>query len=190
MVELPDVGAVFSADHRYRYWLGRVVPHATLVSVLGGPQPRRVVFVCGNPSTAGMTENDNTIRKLFGYAQRWGFARLDVVNMFGYRSTDPDALTEILALGHDIVGPENDAHVRAAVQRADRVIVAHGGGTPRRLKKTRPAELLALLWAACRGRGWVPEYLELAKDGTPKHPLYLKGALEPQPLRDPLTISV
>ena len=62
-LELPDVGACLSEDRVYRYWLGRVVPTASLVSTLGfGSEPRRVLFVMLNPSTASETANDPTIR--------------------------------------------------------------------------------------------------------------------------------
>ncbi len=186
-LELPDVGACLSDDRVYRYWLGRVVPNATLSSVLGlgfGSGPRRLLFVMLNPSTADEATNDPTIRKLLSYAKAWGYARLDVVNLCAFRTASPDVLASAFATGADIVGPENDAYIEAAAQRAHRVVVAWGGRVPTKLKKTRPAAVLARLWAL-GGDRWSPEYLELAKDGAPKHPLYLGGSLFPQTMPAP-----
>jgi hypothetical protein len=175
-LELPDVGACLSPDRAYRYWLGRMVPDATL-----GSELRRVLFVLLNPSTADETKNDPTVRKVLRYAKEWGFARLDVVNLFGFRTKSPQVLAQAFRAGTDIVGPENDAYLEAAARRAHRVVVAWGGRVPTKLKKSRPAAVLERLRAAGKGR-WVPEYLERAKDGTPVHPLYLLGSLVPQPL--------
>lgn len=186
-LELPDVGACLSEDRAYRYWLGRVVPNATLSSVLGlgfGSGPRRVLFVMLNPSTADEAANDPTICKLLSYARAWGYARLDVVNLFAFRTPSPDVLAKALATGSNIVGPQNDAYIEAAAQRAHRVVVAWGGRVPTTLKKTRPADILARLWAL-GGDRWSPEYLELTKDGAPKHPLYLGGSLSPQTMPAP-----
>jgi hypothetical protein len=186
-LELPDVGACLSDDRVYRYWLGRVVPTASLVSTLGlGSEPRRVLFVMLNPSTASETANDPTIRKLLSYAKAWDFARLDVVNLFAYRSPSPDELARVLKGGGDIVGPENEAYIEAAAMRAHKVVVAWGGRVPAKLKQSRPSAVLERL-RAIGGDRWRPEYLELAKDGTPKHPLYLQGSLVPQAFTDPRT---
>lgn len=172
--ELPDEGACLSADRMYRYWLGRAVDTSS------ASEQRRLLFVMLNPSTADESANDPTIRKLLSYARAWGYARLDVVNLFAYRSPSPDELSRRYTQGVDIVGPENAQYIELAALRAHKVIVAWGGRVPSKLKVSRPAAVLAQLKTLGAGR-WVPEYLELSKDGTPKHPLYLLGALLPQP---------
>ena len=57
-----------------------------------------------NPSTADADQDDSTIRRLIGFAKRWGNGVLNVVNLYAYRSTDRGALINV----SDPVGPDND----------------------------------------------------------------------------------
>jgi hypothetical protein len=79
--------ATESPDGKYRFRLTRIweQPHG-LADVL----PICMV----NPSTAGKVENDNTIVKCIGFAQRWGYGGIDVVNLQPHRSTDPRLIEE------------------------------------------------------------------------------------------------
>lgn len=86
--------AYFSDDGQYRYVLRRWWNNAK----------SPVTFIMLNPSTAGATVDDMTLRKCEGFAQRWGFGSLIVVNLFALIATDPDEL----AHHDDPVGPEND----------------------------------------------------------------------------------
>lgn len=96
--------AVLSTCGRYRYRLTRTWsqnrPPAT--------------FIMLNPSTADAHEDDKTIRRCIGYARRWGLGGLVVVNLYGYRSTNPDELWKV----EDPVGPDNDHHLRAVLADA------------------------------------------------------------------------
>jgi hypothetical protein len=65
-------GAVLSDCRRYRYRLWRC----------WGDGNHRVAFVGINPSTADEVDDDATIRKCVGFAKRWGFSALDMVNLF------------------------------------------------------------------------------------------------------------
>jgi hypothetical protein len=75
--------AVFSDDRKRRYELVRDrrdeidVPNKT------------VLFVMLNPSKAGETDDDPTVRKVVGFARRWGYGRAVVVNLTPTVSTDP-----------------------------------------------------------------------------------------------------
>jgi hypothetical protein len=53
---------------------------------------RRVMFIGLNPSTADETKNDLTISKCIGFAKRWGYGGITMMNLFAYRSTDPAGL--------------------------------------------------------------------------------------------------
>src|SRR5258707_10232275 len=107
-----DAGAHFSADGRYRYVLwreGRNHPAPAkwrwwkddngkpVVDGAGKPigEPETVLFVMLNPSTADGQGDDPTIRKCVGFAQRWGYDRMKVVNLFAYRATDPRMLLSL-----------------------------------------------------------------------------------------------
>ena len=117
-----------------------------------------------NPSTADALKDDATIRRCIHYAKREGCERLDVVNLFALRSTDPKAL-----YSHpEPVGIFNDKQIFAAAEVASKIILAwgaHGGLRGRGnqvlalLRTVRPAPTL-----------W---YFGATKEGEPRHPLRL-----------------
>jgi hypothetical protein len=125
----PEGGAIFDGPYRYRLWRGpESAPNG------------RVLFVMLNPSTADATLDDQTIRRCRYFTRREGFDRLDVVNLFGLRSRDPQALR----YHDDPIGPNNDWHIRDAAAVADLIVVAWGGSIPRGLR-ARPYEVLDAL---------------------------------------------
>lgn len=92
---------------------------------------------------------------------------MDVTNIFGLRSTDPKGLK----LVDDPIGPDNDRHITRLAKSADLVIV--GWGTHGAMND-RHSEVLEVLKSVCE-----PHCLAVTMHGFPKHPLYLKGDLEP-----------
>lgn len=78
----------------------------------------RVLFVMVNPSTADAEKPDRTITRCIKFARDWGFARLDVVNLFGMRTPYMRELRAAAKAGADIVGPENDAWIERRAQEA------------------------------------------------------------------------
>jgi hypothetical protein len=157
--------AVVSSCGLYRYALRRE---------FGAPPSPRVLFVMLNPSTADHAIDDPTIRKLVGFAVRWGCLAVDVVNLFAFRATSPAEMKRAWRKRDvDIVGPENDGHIDHNVRNASRVIVAWGrGGT----LFGRDREVLARIRAA----GFTPEALGVNGDGTPEHPLYVPYEATPR----------
>lgn len=152
--------ATFSNDGLYRYSLRRD---------WDGLKPS-CLFALLNPSTADMFNDDPTVRRCTGYAKRWGYGSLEVVNLFGWRSTDPKILPKL----DDPIGADNDTSIAEAVKRATLVVVAwgvHGG------LRNRDRHVLALI----RGLGAVPHSLRVTKEGFCEHPLYLPGTLRPAP---------
>lgn len=151
-------GAGFSPDNEYRYRLWRVWDHAL----------PRVAFLLLNPSTADANVLDQTLRRCCGFAQVWGFGGFEVVNLFALRSTKPTALYT----HRDPVGPANDATILDVTLRCALTIAGWGvhgsfrerGETVRRMVTTANREL---------------HVLALTKNGAPRHPLYLRGDLEP-----------
>ena len=96
--------AVFSRCKTYRYSLERLWETETPV--------KRVVFIGLNPSTADHRVDDPTIRRCMGFAERWGYNALRVVNLFAYRTPYPEELKK----AQDPVGPYNAKHLGAAIR--------------------------------------------------------------------------
>lgn len=160
---LPRTGAALSLDGRYRYRLWRQWADG-----------RVVTFIMLNPSTADASEDDPTIRKCIGFAKRLGFGRLEVVNLFAWRATNPNALRDVV----EPVGIENDQTILERCLGADLVIAAWGATEfPSRLVWRRQQQVCALL----RGAGVQTQCLGLSQEGRPRHPLMLpyETALQP-----------
>lgn len=158
-------GAELSVDNRYRYRLWRC----------WGDGNNRVCFVGINPSTADATKDDATIRKCVGFAKRWGFGALDMVNLFAWRDRDQLGLLS----SPDPVGPLNDASLLEVFGFAKRIVYAWGPG--------KSAAVGRLVRARLDSDGWVKVECSLrtrceigrlseTKDGSPGHPLMLPYA--------------
>lgn len=158
-----DSRAVFSDCMRYRYRLLR----------LWDRDKPTIAFCMLNPSTADERVNDPTIERCERRARKWGYGRLIVVNLFGYRSTDPAALYQ----QGDPVGPENIASIVWAVKESAMFVCgwgthgAHCGMGPMILGRMRDFY---------PGRAHA---LHVNRDGSPAHPLYLPYSLTPVPLQ-------
>jgi hypothetical protein len=151
--------AVISDDGQYRYRLDRRWGY--------GP---RAAWVMLNPSTADAEQDDATIRRIRAFSQAWGFSALTVVNLYAWRATDPAELWTAA----DPVGPDNDRHIVEACVTSH-VIAAWGAHA--RLDRIR--EVLAL-----PGMDRL-KALALTQSGQPRHPLYLRGNLKPEPWVNP-----
>lgn len=152
--------AILSPCGTYRYRLERIWE----------PDLPLVVWIMLNPSTANATEDDPTIRRCMGYARAWGRGGIVVVNLFAYRATDPRAMRAAA----DPVGPENDAHLLAAVCSKPLVVAAWGNGGTYRNRGRAVHELI-------RGAGVPLHCLTVSKTGQPCHPLYQAASLFPVP---------
>ena len=158
---MSDGWAHFSDDEKYRYLLGRHISDS----------PRRVLFIMLNPATADANKNDPTIRRCIGFANRWGFGTLEVVNLFAFRTSYVSELRK----ANDPVGAENDKWIYDAMKAADKVILAWGNHGS---YKGRSSEIKQMALEAAH-----PYHLGLNKTGEPKHPLYLPSRTIPQPLQ-------
>lgn len=153
------MNAIISACGNYRYSLTR--------EWIGGEG--LAVFIMLNPSTADASQDDQTIRRCINFAKSWGMAQLEVVNLYAWRATDPSELAV-----PDPIGPDNDGHIQAAVERADILIAAWGmhAGVKRAADVRRMAE---------NNHRSVPlTVLGLTKDGFPRHPLFVRQKTQPQ----------
>lgn len=149
--------AVISPCGNYRYRLGRVWDNREPVAV----------WIGLNPSTANAEVDDPTIRRMVSFAMSWGLGGIDVVNLFALRSPDPQDLT---CGWCDPVGGENDGQLMSSVVggRVATVVCAWGANP---FARGRAIEMMQHFEVA----GVKTYCLGTNKDGSPKHPLYVRG---------------
>ena len=142
-------------------------------------EPKACVFIMLNPSTADGDEDDPTIRRCVGYAKAWGYDRMEVVNLFAYRATDPK---QLLALNHDDEpwGIDNRRHIERAIGDAGMIVCAWGAHGAH-----LGQDQIVLGWIESSYAKAEPHALKLTKHGHPAHPLYLPANLKPFPWRVP-----
>jgi hypothetical protein len=135
------------------------------------PTLGKMAWVMLNPSTATADLDDPTIARCTAFAKAWGYGGLTVVNVFAYRATDP---AELAALSMGVaVGDFNDLHIHEVIAEAAMIVVAWGTKVPKPLRP-RVADL-------CRVIGDRPVHALITNaDGSPRHPLYVKGDTIPQ----------
>lgn len=152
------IDAQFSDCALYRYSL----------SEIWDPTRKLVMFVMMNPSVAGIEHADPTLIKTGKFARAWGYGGQLVGNIHAYRATDSSRLLDAT----DPVGPLNDASLFSMAKRADAIVLAYG--LPPKPLRPRASHVVQMLRRVAQLK-----YLQLTKDGTPGHPLYLKGTLRP-----------
>lgn len=151
--------AVFSPCRTWRYTLDRV----------WWPMDQHVVAFLGlNPSTADETQDDPTVRRCLGYAKKWGYGRMVMLNIFAFRATDPRAMKAAA----DPVGPGNDTFLLDSAKRSALVVAAWGNHGA---FQGRSKYVVGMLKKA----GVELHCLKLTGQGEPGHPLYLPKDLQP-----------
>ncbi len=147
-----DSGADFSACGKYRYRLWRVWDQ----------QLPSVAFVGLNPSTADADKDDHTIRRCVSLAKANGFGRLEMLNIWAYRATDPRKLPTFVT--------EEEQHNTIVVYQVAcscaRVIAAWSS-------HPKAAHRLG-------AHGGVPKWwcFGVTKDGSPRHPSRLPNGVK------------
>jgi hypothetical protein len=167
-----ESGAEFSPCRRYRYRLWRTWERSLSTCA----------FIGLNPSTADETRDDPTIRKCVGFARKWGFGGCEVINLFGWCSTETlGLLRECGPSGH---ARQNARIIAAVIARTPRVVLAWGSHprirsllAPREQDVRRRVESAAAKMRA-RGRRIEVGTLGSNADGSPRHPLYLPYSTE------------
>lgn len=127
---------------------------------------RICLFTLANPSTATPEEVDPTLTRCRDYAGRWGYGWVWVANVRAWRETDP----KLLPFGTKAIGPMNFHYLGEAVAAAELVVCGWG-----KLGGDHAASVLEII----RQAGKTPHALKLNGDGSPAHPLFLRGDLRP-----------
>ena len=143
----------------YRYRLSRRWQQGSTLAVVGL-----------NPSTADRYRDDATTRRVTGLAKQLGHGGFVLVNLYGFRSTDPAGLLTT----HDPVGPGNDAAIRTAARESDQILLAWGAAGERVSGfAARIAQVHRMLAPyRCWSQG-------VTRAGYPRHPLYNSAAVQP-----------
>lgn len=125
-------------------------------------------WVLANPSTATADQTDPTVARCIEYSRIWGYGWCHVVNVRAWRETNPKKVPA----DPRAIGAQNLEHILAAARAAKLVVCGWGklGG-----------EQGIVVRDALRRDGIQLHALHVNGDGSPGHPLYLSGALQPQP---------
>jgi hypothetical protein len=168
---IEDAGAVVSEDGKYRYRLwrnfGKFRPLFSHKRYPPPNQEKRVLWIMLNPSTADGKEDDPTVRRCMGFAYRWGYGGIEVVNLYAFRATQPDVLKEC-GQSVDIVGPQNNQYICQALEDESigKVVVAWGRAL-RAFAIGRIHEVVEII----QHQEKQPECLGFTRGGEPRHPL-------------------
>ncbi len=145
-------GANISKDRLYRYALWRIWDRS---------KPH-VVFIGVNPSTADETKDDHTITKCIGFAKKWNYGGLYMLNLFAFRATDPNDMKKAV----DPIGKNNyKTFIRHAMP--PNLVVAAWGNNGK--FKDQDKELFSFL----RNIDIELYCLGTNTNGTPCHPLMI-----------------
>ena len=141
-------------------------------------ETRSILFIGLNPSMAEANVDDPTCRREVEFARDWGYTRYSKANVIPYRATSPKDLSHV----GDMEGDEwqaaverNVGEIRRLAAESGKVVLAYG-----RLPANAPTRCIqALNDALSAARESAPESeslfcFGLNKDGSPKHPLYLR----------------
>lgn len=160
-LKLMRSSAIFSPDREHRYCLFRNWSK----DPFDWP---KVAFIGLNPSTADESFNDPTVTRCIGFAKRWGYGGMVMLNAFAYRATDPN----VMKAHADPIGPENDEYILRVVDYCDMVVLCWGVHGSHIGRDAHMGDLLHSFRDKlhCLGK---------TKGGSPKHPLYLKSTESP-----------
>ena len=152
---LIEKDALFNKNKTKRFLLTR--------SWSDGEKQNSCVFIMLNPSTADSKNDDPTLKKCMYYSNKFGHNKLSVVNLFPHISTVP-------RLNDFSFCKKNRSIVKEVISENDIIYLAWGFNF--KIKK----------WLKLILENKRVFVLEMSKNNTPKHPLYLKKNLNPIPI--------
>ena len=171
-LKLPDGvigGAMFSDCGRYRQALTRDW-------TAQGATPRAILFIGMNPSVADAAASDPTCHRELMFARDWGYTRYLKGNMLDWRATSPK---DIPADPDLACSAANIPALEEMAAEAETVVMAYG----KLHKRFQP--VIGQVFAAMAATGKPLMCLGLNKDGSAKHPLYLRKDTQLMPFSPP-----
>ncbi len=155
-----EIKCIFSEDRIYRYvWETQVnyEEHATQGAC---------TYIGLNPSTADEYKTDPTVFRCAKRAQRLGFAKMVMLNLFAYRATYPKDMMRAA----DPIGPDNDKWITKVMRESDLLVLVWGSlGVYRNRYKKVINIISPHSNVMCLGK---------TKAGMPRHPLYIRNNKE------------
>jgi len=144
-------GAIFSDCKKYRYQLWRIWDKSRPLAM----------FIGLNPSTANESADDPTIRRVKQFASDWGYGGIYMTNLFAFVTPYPEELRKC----NDAI-KDNDKWLKETSQKCDRIIFAWGS-FPEAEQRAKEVSVMFNAYA-----------LGFNKNGSPKHPLYVKSDIK------------
>lgn len=144
-------GAIFDNDAapRYRYALWHIWDMDKAL----------VMFIGLNPSMINEKSENPTLRRVIQFAKDWGYGGVVMTNLYAYITPYPDELKKC----KEPTGAESDKWLKRAAKACDEVVFAWG----RWESNVRVQEIIDMFPKA--------KALVINKNGTPRHPLYVKS---------------
>lgn len=142
--------ANFSECGKYRFWLSRLWAESE--------QPKHLMLIGLNPSTADAENDDPTIRRIITLAKNNGYGGIMMTNLFAQITPYPDELD------YDIIHEERNYKVLEFISSLCMAACFCWGNFDVRGKGADMVKMFPD--SLCFGKN---------KNGSPKHPLYLKG---------------
>ena len=146
-------GAEFSVFRTYRYALWRIWDEKLPL----------VLFIGLNPSTASADRDDATIRRVRTFSMRWGYGGFYMMNLFALVTPDPKELEKS---GNPL--GDNDGWIEEIYPKCGKIIFAWGDFSQ---AQERSKEVIQMF----REKNIQPYALVINKNGSPRHPLYVKS---------------
>lgn len=119
-----------------------------------------IMFIGLNPSTANATSDDPTIRRVKRFAKDWGYGGVYMMNLFSFISAYPEELRKNEKYLNQF---QNFCEIESWALRCDKIVFAWGNFEE--AKNAGKEMAFKFPEAYCLGKN---------KNGTPKHPLYIK----------------
>lgn len=142
-------GAIFSECRTCRYALWRIWDKSKPL----------VMFIGLNPSTANESDDDPTIRRVKKFAFDWNYGGIYMMNLFAYITAYPEEIKK----SYNLI---NDYWLTKMSLKCNRIIFSWGSFEE---AKERAKEVVRMF------NGYA---LKINKDGSPKHPLYVKSDIK------------
>lgn len=148
-------GAEFSKDRKYRYALWRI----------WNPELPLIMYIGLNPSTASEIKNDRTISVVKTYSNKWGYGGFYMMNLFALVTKKPSVLKK----SSNPLG-DNDGWLERIAPKCEKIVFAWGAFKEAKERSVQVIKMFPNAFA-----------LHINHDGSPHHPLYLKGDIKPVP---------
>lgn len=147
-------GADFSEDRKYRHSLWRIWDESKPL----------IMFIGLNPSTANEVGNDPTIRRVISFAKSWGYGGVYMMNLFSFVTPYPAELKKNEKYLNQF---QNFSEIESIAKGCDKIIFAWGNFE----EAIDAGKEISFKFpnAYCLGKN---------KNGSPKHPLYIKSDVE------------